>query len=186
MAVELGGQIYTSVSAALPYVLTVNEDSGAYAGGASFVTNISPGPAGESGQVVSFILSNDNNALFAVQPAISASGTLTFTPAANANGSATVQVVAMANGGTANGGVDTSAAQTFTILVTAVNDAPTVANAIPNQAGTYGASFNYTFPANTFNDVDAGQTLSYTATGLPGGVTLTGGGDVHGELGGDG
>ena len=28
------------------------------------------------------------------------------------------------NGGTANGGVDTSAAQTFTITVTAVNDAP--------------------------------------------------------------
>ena len=28
------------------------------------------------------------------------------------------------NGGIANGGVDTSAAQTFTITVTAVNDAP--------------------------------------------------------------
>ena len=28
------------------------------------------------------------------------------------------------NGGTANGGVDTSATQTFTITVTAVNDAP--------------------------------------------------------------
>ena len=30
----------------------------------------------------------------------------------------------MDDGGTANGGIDTSAAQTFTITVTAVNDAP--------------------------------------------------------------
>src|SRR5206468_7824280 len=46
-------------------------------------------------------------------------------PAANANGSATVTVQAKDSGGTANGGADTSAAQTFTITVTAVNDAPT-------------------------------------------------------------
>ncbi len=59
-----------------------------------------------------------------MQPAVSANGTLTYTPAANANGIATVTVQLHDNGGTANGGVDTSAAQTFTISVTAVNDAP--------------------------------------------------------------
>jgi len=55
---------------------------------------------------------------------IAANGTLTFTPAPNAIGSATVTVVAQDDGGTANGGVDMSAAQTFTITVTAVNDPP--------------------------------------------------------------
>src|SRR5678810_288956 len=49
---------------------------------------------------------------------------LTYTPAANANGSATATVQIHDNGGTANGGVDTSASQTFTINVTAVNDVP--------------------------------------------------------------
>ncbi|NDA65414.1 MAG: hypothetical protein EBY09_02045, partial [Verrucomicrobia bacterium] len=115
-----------------PYTVTVNEDSGAYSGGAGFATSISAGPANESGQTVSFVVSNDNNALFSVQPAISASGTLTFTPTANAFGSATVTVIAKDNGGTANGGVDTSAPQTFTITVNSVNDAPSVTFATNN------------------------------------------------------
>ncbi len=75
-------------------------------------------------QTLNFIVSNDNNALFSAQPAIAANGTLTYTPAANANGTATVTVTLHDNGGTANGGVDTSAPQTFVITITAVNDAP--------------------------------------------------------------
>ena len=43
------------------------------------------------------------------------------------------------------------------------NNAPTVANTIPNQAATVATSFSYVFPANTFDDVD-GDTLSYMAT----------------------
>ena len=43
------------------------------------------------------------------------------------------------NGGTANGGVDTSAPQTFTITVTAVNDAPAVTN---NYVSAPGCRFN--------------------------------------------
>ena len=74
------------------------------------------GPADESAQTLNFIVTNDNNALFSVQPAIRR-GTLTYTPAANAFGSATVTVQIHDNGGTANGGVDTSAPQTFTITV---------------------------------------------------------------------
>jgi hypothetical protein len=102
---------------------SVFEDSGAQSV-AAWATAISAGPADESGQSVSFTASNDNNALFSVQPAVAPNGTLTYTPAANANGSATVTVAAHDDGGTANGGVDTSAAQTFTITVGAVNDAP--------------------------------------------------------------
>ncbi|MBL9130646.1 MAG: choice-of-anchor D domain-containing protein, partial [Verrucomicrobiaceae bacterium] len=87
----------------------------------SFATNISAGPANESTQTVSFNVTNSNNALFSVQPAISSTGTLTFTPAAI--GTATVTVIAQDNGGTANGGIDSSAAKTFTITLN--NSAPT-------------------------------------------------------------
>jgi Ca2+-binding RTX toxin-like protein len=51
---------------------------------------------------------------------------LTYTPAPNANGTATVTLRIKDNGGTDNGGVDAGAAQSFTITVNAVNDAPTI------------------------------------------------------------
>ena len=81
-------------------------------------------PPDESGQTLNFTVSNDNNALFSVQPAVSPAGVLTYTAAAEANGSALVTLSLVDTGGTANGGVDTSVAQTFTINVTPINDAP--------------------------------------------------------------
>ena len=102
---------------------SVLEDAGAQTV-ATWATAISAGPANESAQTLDFIVSNDNAGLFAVQPAVAANGTLTYTPAANANGTATVTVRLHDSGGVLNGGVDTSAAQTFTITLTAVNDAP--------------------------------------------------------------
>jgi hypothetical protein len=102
---------------------TVDEDAGAQTVN-GWATGISKGPADESGQTLTFLVSNDNTTLFSAQPAVSSSGELTFTPAANANGSATVTVTFQDNGGIDNGGDDTSEAQTFTITVNAVNDAP--------------------------------------------------------------
>ena len=90
-----------------------------------WATSIDPGAPNESGQTVTFTTSNDDNALFSSQPSINSGGLLTYTPVANASGSATVTVTAQDNGGTANGGHDTTTA-TFTITVTAVNDAPTL------------------------------------------------------------
>src|SRR5207245_1950354 len=89
-------------------------------------TAISKGAgADEASQTVSFVFTaNDNTALFSASPAISASGTLTYTPAPNANGVAHLSVKITDNGGTASGGVDQSAPQSFTITVTAVNDKP--------------------------------------------------------------
>ena len=46
----------------------------------------------------------------------------------------------------------------------AANTAPTVANPIQDQTATVGTALTYAFPANTFNDTDAGDTLAYTAT----------------------
>ena len=106
--------------------VTVSEDAETQST-ASFATSLSTGPSNESGQALTFQVSNDNSALFSAQPAIGSDGTLTFTPAAHANGSATVTVALKDGGGTANGGADTSAAQTFTINVTSVNDTPAVA-----------------------------------------------------------
>ena len=49
-------------------------------------------------------------------------------------------------------------------LGTTTNTAPTVVNAISDQTAMAGTAFNYEFPADTFNDADAGDTLTYTAT----------------------
>jgi large repetitive protein len=143
---------------------TVLEDAGAQSF-ANFATNISPGPANESSQIVQFLVTgNTNQALFAVQPSIAADGTLTFTGAPDANGAATITVVAQDDGGTANGGVDTSAPQSFTITITAVNDAPSFtkgadqvtvedagAQTVPNWATAISAG-----PAD-----EAGQSLTF-------------------------
>ncbi|MDT4969744.1 MAG: endonuclease mitochondrial, partial [Acidobacteriota bacterium] len=83
----------------------------------NWATLISAGPPDESGQSLTFLTSNSNNALFSSQPAINPSGTLTYSTVAGANGTATVTVQLKDNGGTANGGADTSAAQTFSINV---------------------------------------------------------------------
>jgi len=120
--------------------VSVPEDSGSFS--QSWASAISPGPANESGQSVSFNVGNDNNALFSMQPAIDPSGTLSFTPAADTTGSATVTVTLMDDGGTANGGDDTSAPQTFTITVTEQADLAVTkdngsSTSVPGTATTY-------------------------------------------------
>src|SRR5207248_3325678 len=117
---------------------------------------------------VSFEVSNANNSLFAVQPAIGASGTLTFTPAANANGSAMVSVILHDNGGTDFGGADSTVTTSFTLTVTAVNDAPTGAN---NTVTTL-EDQNYTFAVVDFgyndpNDSPANALQAVQITTLP-------------------
>ena len=102
----------------------VNENSGP-ASFSSWATGFDPGPPDESSQtIVNYIVTNDNNPLFSTQPDVSNGGTLTFTPATDASGSATVTVKVQDNGGIANGGVDTSLGQTFTITVNLVNQPP--------------------------------------------------------------
>ena len=105
-----------------------------------FAGNILAGPADESGQTVGFTVSNNNNALFSSQPVIAPDGTLSFTPSGGGNGTATVTVVARDNGGTANGGVDTSSAQTFAINLTRA--VPVVATVPAASSLTYGQMFS--------------------------------------------
>ncbi len=95
-----------------------------------------------------------------------ATRTFSGTPANADVGTVSIDVIADdGNGGTVT--------DTFTITVANSNDAPTVANPIPNQNATEDSAFSFAFAANTFNDVDAGATLSYTAQ-LNGGGVLPG------------
>jgi hypothetical protein len=144
--------------------VTANEDSGAHS--APWATGISAGPANESSQSVTFVTSNDNNALFAVQPGVSPSGVLTFTPAASAFGSATVTVYLTDDGGTSNGGDNTSPSQTFTITVNAVNDAPSFTSGgdvtVNEDSGAYSAAWATAISAGPANE--SSQTVTFNVT----------------------
>lgn len=86
----------------------------------NWAKEISTGAVNETSQQLSFIVTNNNNELFAEQPQISSDGTLTYKVAENANGTAIVTV-------TLNDGqqeFSTSQPQTFNITVNSVNDAP--------------------------------------------------------------
>jgi len=146
---------------------TVNEDAGAQSV-ANWATNISPGPPEEAGQTLNFTVTNDNNSLFSAQPAISSAGTLTYTPAPDAFGATTVTVQLHDNGGTADGGQDTSAAQTFTITVNAVNDAPSFTKGadqtVNEDAGAQSVSNWATNILRGGGTAEAGQTLNFVVT----------------------
>jgi Bacterial Ig domain len=91
----------------------------------TWATNISAG-ANEPSQSVVFIVSNNNPSAFIVPPSISPTGVLTFTPVAGPASTTTVTVQLQDNGGTANGGNDKSATQTFLIQLTAVDLPPVI------------------------------------------------------------
>ena len=71
-----------------------------------------------------------------------------------------------------------SATNAFTLVVTNVNDAPFVFGSLTNQTLSRSLSnadsLSYQFPSNTFSDEDLihGDVLTYSASGLPSGITL--------------
>ena len=124
-----------------------NEDDGPI-NVAGWAISVSPGAPDEAGQTLTFHLSNDNNGLFSVQPAVNASGDLSYTLALDASGVANVDIYLTDDGGTANGGQNTSLTQSFVITVTAVNDPPVGAdnsvNCFENSTLTWVTGhFNY-------------------------------------------
>lgn len=82
--------------------------------------------------------------------------TFSGTPANGDVGSLTLRVTA-----TDKNSVPVSA--DFTLVVNNVNDAP-VTTGIRDQAVNANGAFNFTLPANTFTDIDAGDTLHLSAT----------------------
>ncbi|WP_257187337.1 MULTISPECIES: DUF4082 domain-containing protein [unclassified Bradyrhizobium] len=73
--------------------------------------------------------------------------------------------------------VGAASSATLTVTIHGANDAPVLAIQTSNQAVTVGSAFSLTLPAGTFTDVDAGDSLTYSATagssGLPGWLTFT-------------
>ena len=98
------------------------------------INNLQAGPPDESSlnQTVKFIVTNNHSSLFLSPPAVAADGTLSFTPGTQ-SGTVAVGIKARDNGGTANGGVDTSASQIFTIIIPP--------NPFPDLAGTFTGLF---------------------------------------------
>src|SRR5262249_29566098 len=134
-----------------------------------WATDLSPGPSNEAAQTLAFVITNNtNSALFSAGPAVSPTGVLTYTPAANANGNATITLKVTDSGGTANGGVDASPPQSFTITVTPVNDAPSFTPggnvAIPPGTTTYSAQWATNILAGP-PDEQATQTVAFQVTG---------------------
>ncbi|HVA47458.1 MAG TPA: DUF4214 domain-containing protein [Pirellulales bacterium] len=131
-----------------------------------FLSNIVPGPPGENNEVLTFQITNDNPSLFSVEPSIDATGTLTYTPTPGAGGTADITVVAHNNGGTANGGSDTSAPQTFVISV-GVNHAPTFTpgrdQAVLENSGAHGP-VQWATNLSPGPPDEAGQTLNFIVT----------------------
>ena len=62
--------------------------------------------------------------------------------------------------------------EVFTINVSDVNEAPILVNPIPDQTITQNEAFSLTIPANTFEDVDTGDNLNYSMSGLPNGLSF--------------
>jgi large repetitive protein len=94
---------------------------------------------------------------------INPDGTLTYTPNANFNGTDTITyTISDGNGGTSTAIV--------TVTVAAINDAPTVDTPLPNAVGVDGAVESIATAGN-FRDLD-GDTLSFTAAGLPLGLSI--------------
>jgi hypothetical protein len=178
--------------------VTVLENSGAYS--AAWATGLSAGPANESSQKLNFIVGNSNPALFAVPPAISPTGVLSFTPATDQFGDVLLTVTIHDDGGTANGGVDTSPPQFANLHVLLVNHAPSFTKgpdvAVPQDAGAVTiagwapnvsagppseASQVLTFQVSTSNPdlfaagptVGADGTLRFTPSGLRGSAVVT-------------
>ena len=142
----------------------VLEDAGAQSV-PGWATDLSTGPADESGQVLTFVIDgNTNPTLFSAGPAVSPDGTLSYTPVADANGSATITLHVEDDGGTADGGDDAGATDTFQITVTPDNDDPTANDddlALDEDAGTT----NLDVRANDSAAPDTGETLTVTDVG---------------------
>jgi Ca2+-binding RTX toxin-like protein len=93
-------------------------------------------------------------------------GTWTYSPAANDETAAAFIYTA------SDGGVAWTGAATLDILP--VNDAPTVANAIVDAITAEDATFTFVVPVNSFADIDIGDSMTLTATGMPAWLSFNG------------
>ncbi|WP_456632939.1 DUF4082 domain-containing protein [Bradyrhizobium sp. USDA 10063] len=103
---------------------------------------------------------------------LNANGTFTYT--VNENDSA-VQALRLSTNTVTDGFSYTmrdtaglTSTTTLTITIHGADDAPVLTTQTANQNATVGSAFSLVLPANTFTDVDTGDTLTYAATSADG------------------
>jgi hypothetical protein len=150
------GTSITAVNDAPTFSAGLNQTIAAGSGAQSIANWATFNPGGgpdEAAQTATYqIIGNSNPSLFTVAPTIATNGTLSYTPGATP-GTATLQVRVKDSGLTANGGIDTSATQSFTITV----NPPTVsltatdgrASEVAGDTGTYRISRDQSSGAQT-------------------------------------
>ena len=132
-----------------------------------WATDISCGPANESIQSLSFIVTPHRPELFSNGPAIDTAGRLIYTCAPDANGEATITVMLKDGGGTDRGGNDTSETETFRITIIAVNDPPVFtkgADLIVSADGSERAVKRWAQDISSGPDDEGGQGLMFSVT----------------------
>ena len=105
---------------------------------------------------------------------LNSDGSFAYTPTANFNGTDTFTYRLI----DADGGTSTA---TVILTVNPVNDAPTITGTLGTQTSTDSSSVSIDV-ANRFADID-GDTLAYTALGLPNGLSINSAGLITGQLG---
>ncbi|NOS68618.1 MAG: hypothetical protein HOP33_01630 [Verrucomicrobia bacterium] len=152
------------------FTLTTNEVYVVEDAGLSIVTNyatgISAGPTNESAQKLTFIVTTTNSTFFSTQPVINSTGTMSFRTATNAFGTNYLTVRLQDNGSTTLGGTNASAPQSFSIIATPVNDAPSLgaiaAQTINEDSGTNTINFTVNDPDGTVTNITVTATSGNT------------------------
>lgn len=154
---------------------TVTEDGGTFTYD-PWATNPDVGPADESGQTYSYVISSDDHPeFFSTAPAVDTNGVLSFTLAANKNGVATVGVKIQDSGSGTPPNVNLSPEQTFTVTITPVNDNPTPQNDLRNVQENAPATLMHVLDNDNTNNPDGVETLtivSIDTTGTTGTVAI--------------
>ncbi len=133
---------------------------------AGWASGMQIGPANEVGQTFSFALTNSNPGIFKTLPAVDATGKLTYELLSlNVNGVDSVSIQMKDNGGTAAGGEDLSSVQSFKIVVTSVNDAPTLVGLLDTSVNE-DDSVSVNFTVADMETATSSLTVSATSSDL--------------------
>ncbi|ETR71244.1 MAG: hypothetical protein OMM_08251, partial [Candidatus Magnetoglobus multicellularis str. Araruama] len=133
-----------------------------------WATNLYEGAIKESEQTLAFTVTNNYPTMFTTEPAIAVSGTtgtLSYTLTADMWGDVTAVATLWDDGGTANGG-EYTVAETFTISITPVNDAPDFTIG-PDRTILEGSSETYTAWATDLTVgaiMETDQSLAFSVT----------------------
>ncbi len=140
-----------------------------------WATSMASGPTNEPSQSLDWLITTNNDSLFAVMPTIDDQGNLSFQPRLHENGVAQVTVRLHDNGGNDNGGVDVSEAKTFTVTVAPKEHAPML-EAIPDSVIRQGDALVLRMRVS---EVDCGTPILYSLDQAPVGASID---EVSGQV----